>query len=304
MLESVLQLLETEFRVVAATTDGQRALESAHRLDPDVVVLDIAMPGLNGFQVARELKRTGSRAKIVFLSMYSADDYVSTAITAGADGYVLKTRIQPDLKRALNHVLAGRLFMPTLAALSAAAGSGRGHAVHFYEDDSSFLDEASRFIGTTLKGGEPVVLAIPEAIRDGILRRLEAQGLDLAGSRGHGWCRAMDSVAVFSQCIRNGRPDADRVREVIENIERSRLAMPGGASTRVTIFVGHLPKDHRSEVAVTFEHLWATLTSSLPFFTVCVYPIDGFASDGFPDGCASLCAEHGMVSYARMACQS
>ena len=151
MLESVLQLLETEFRVVAATTDGQRALESAHRLDPDVVVLDIAMPGLNGFQVARELKRTGSRAKIVFLSMYSADDYVSTAITAGADGYVLKTRIQPDLKRALNHVLAGRLFMPTLAALSAAAGSGRGHAVHFYEDDSSFLDEASRFIGTTLE---------------------------------------------------------------------------------------------------------------------------------------------------------
>ena len=299
VLESVSRLLETEFRIVAATTDGQRALESSERLDPDVVVLDIAMPGLNGFQVARELKRTGSRAKIVFLSMYSADDYVATAITAGADGYVLKTRIQPDLKRALNHVLAGRLFLPTLAALSAAAGGGRGHAVHFYEDDSSFLDEASRFIGTTLKRGEPVVMAVPEATRDGILPRLKAQGLDLAGSPGQGWCRAMDSAAVFSQCLRNGWPDAERVGEVIETIERSRLATAWGASSRVTIFVGHALKDHRSEVAVRFEHLWATLSSSLPFFTVCVYPIDGFASDGFPDACAGLCAEHGMVSYAR-----
>src|SRR5262245_18022282 len=137
VLESVSRLLEDDFRIVAATTDGQRALESSHRLDPDVVVLDITMPGLNGFQVARELQRTGSRAKIVFLSMHSADDYIAAAIASGGQGYVLKTRIQPDLKSALNHVLAGRLFMPTLAALSAAAVGGSGHAVHFYEDHSA-----------------------------------------------------------------------------------------------------------------------------------------------------------------------
>jgi DNA-binding NarL/FixJ family response regulator len=299
VLESVSTLLETDFRIVAATTDGQRALESSHRLDPDVVVLDIAMPGLNGFQVARELKRTGSRAKIIFLSMHSADDYVATAIACGAHGYVLKTRIQPDLKAALNHVLAGRLFMPTLAALSAAAGS-RGHAVHFYEDHASFLDEASGFVGATLKRGEPVLMAVTGATRDGILPRLEAQGLDLAGSPGQGWCRVLDSAAVFSQCIRNGRPDAERVREVIEGLERSRLATAWGASPRMTVFVDHLVRDHRSEVAVAFEHLWATLTSTLPFFTVCAYPVDSLSGDGFPGLCAGLCAEHGMVSYARM----
>jgi DNA-binding NarL/FixJ family response regulator len=303
VLESVSRLLETEFTLVAATTDGRQALESSSCLDPDVVVLDIAMPGLNGFQVARELKRTGSRAKIVFLSMYSGDDYVATAFAAGADGYVLKTRIQPDLKRALNHVLAGRLFLPTLTALSAAAGDGRGHAVHFYEDDASFLDEASQFIGTLLTRGEPVVMAVPEAIRDGLLERLAAQGVDLAGCPGQGWCRTMDSAAVFSQCIRNGWPDAERIGELVETIERSRLVTAGGASSRVTVFVGHTRKDHQSQVAVAFEHLWATLTSSLPIFTVCVYPIDGIASEEFPDRCAGLCAEHGMVSYARMAHQ-
>jgi DNA-binding NarL/FixJ family response regulator len=102
VLEAVSGLLDTDFELVAAVADGQRALESTRRLDPDVVVLDITMPGLNGFQVAAELKRTGSRARIVFLSMHSADDYVATAITSGADGYVLKTRIQPDLIRALH----------------------------------------------------------------------------------------------------------------------------------------------------------------------------------------------------------
>ena len=301
VLESVSGLLDTEFRLVAATTDGQRALESSHRLDPDVVVLDITMPGLNGFQVARELKRTGSRAKIVFLSMHSADDYVATAITCGADGYVLKTRIQPDLKAALHHVLAGRLFMPTLAALAAAAAGGRGHAVHFYEDHSSFLDEASGFLGATLRRGEPVLMVVNEATRDGILPQLAAQGLDLAGSPGQGWCRVMDSAAVFSQCIRNGRPDAERVGEVIEELERSHLATPWGGSPRVTVFVDHSLNAHRSELVVRFEHLWATLISTRPFFTVCAYPVESFSDGGFPDTCGGLCAEHGMVSYARMA---
>src|SRR5262245_47046937 len=111
VLESVSRLLEADFRFVDETTDGRRALESCRRFDPDVVVLDIAMPGLNGFQVARELKRTGARAKIVFLSMHASDDYVATAIASGADGYVVKTRMRPDLNRALHHVLAGRRFM-------------------------------------------------------------------------------------------------------------------------------------------------------------------------------------------------
>jgi CheY-like chemotaxis protein len=303
VLEAVSTLLAPDFRLVDATTDGQRALESSHRLDPDVVVLDITMPGLNGFQVARELKRTGARAKIVFLSMHAADDYVATAIAAGARGYVLKTRMQPDLKNALHHVLAGRLFMPSLAALSAAAGGGSGHAVYFYEDDVSFLDEASGFVGTTLRRGEPVVIAATEATRNGILPRLETQGLDLSGAPGQGWCQVVDSAAVVSQCMPHGWPDAGRVGELIDGFERSRLATAWGPSPRVTVLSAmnvQLRKNDRSEAAVAFDYLWATLTNTLPFFTVCAYPIDRVASEGFPDLCARLCAQHGMVSYARM----
>ena len=70
ILKAISRTLETEFDVVATVTDGRRALDTVPRLDPDVVVLDISMPGLNGFQTAEELKRFGSRAKIVFLTMH------------------------------------------------------------------------------------------------------------------------------------------------------------------------------------------------------------------------------------------
>ena len=65
---------------MATVTDGREALDAVPLLDPDVVVLDISMPGLNGFQTAEELKRLGSRATIVFLTLHQDDDFVSKAI--------------------------------------------------------------------------------------------------------------------------------------------------------------------------------------------------------------------------------
>src|ERR1700733_4960368 len=76
VLRSAVALLADEFDVVAAVANGRLALEASLRLDPDVVVLDVTMPDLDGLQTARELKRAGSRAKVVFLTMHRADEYV------------------------------------------------------------------------------------------------------------------------------------------------------------------------------------------------------------------------------------
>ena len=86
ILERVSRLLAANFDVVAAVTNGQKALKACLLLDPDVVVLDVSMPELDGFQVARALKRAASRATIVMLSMHESDDYVGVAIESGARG--------------------------------------------------------------------------------------------------------------------------------------------------------------------------------------------------------------------------
>ena len=80
VLRAISRTLATDFEVVATVTDGREALDAVPLLDPDVVVLDISMPGLTGFQTAEELKRMGSRATIVFLTMHQDDGFVSKAI--------------------------------------------------------------------------------------------------------------------------------------------------------------------------------------------------------------------------------
>jgi DNA-binding NarL/FixJ family response regulator len=93
----VARHLEPYFDVVRAVGSGQAMLDEAARLEPDVVVLDISMPGLNGIEAARRLRATGSRAKIVFLTVHSDQDFVRAALGAGAVGYVLKSELASDL---------------------------------------------------------------------------------------------------------------------------------------------------------------------------------------------------------------
>ena len=110
-LSSAVALVRPHFEVVAAVGDGRAAVEAASRLNPELVVLDIAMPKLNGIEAAGELKRLGVSAKVVFLSMHEDEDYVSAAFSAGALGYVFKSRLHTDLLRALHLAATGQKFL-------------------------------------------------------------------------------------------------------------------------------------------------------------------------------------------------
>ncbi len=110
-------LLEPEFEVVGTVGDGQTLLDETARQEPDLLVLDISMPVLNGIEATRRLKAVGSRAKIVFLTVHEDPDYVCAALAAGAHGYVVKSRLACDLPLALREVLAGRSFVSPFIGL-------------------------------------------------------------------------------------------------------------------------------------------------------------------------------------------
>ena len=117
MLYHVARMLEPEFEGVGTVTDGQALLEAAARLAPDVLVLDISMPSLSGLQVARELKKTGRPAKIVFLTVHVESDFVRESFASGGSAYVTKPRLATDLVFAIQEVvLARRSFVsPSLS---------------------------------------------------------------------------------------------------------------------------------------------------------------------------------------------
>ncbi len=115
MLERVAGLLKTECDVVGTATDGQQALEAARVLKPDVLIIDISMPMMNGIETAHHLKKAGVEVRIVFLTVHDDPDFAREALEAGALGYVIKPRIASDLVAAIREAYAGRLFLsPTL----------------------------------------------------------------------------------------------------------------------------------------------------------------------------------------------
>jgi DNA-binding NarL/FixJ family response regulator len=297
VLESVSGLLSTDFDVVATATHGLRAVDLALRLQPDIVVLDVAMPGLDGFQTAEALRQHGSRARVVFLTMHRTDEFVSAAMSAGGHGYVLKSRIYSDLASAIDHAFDGRRFVPFLTSLSTLAGGQ--HAVQFHMNDRFFLDEVSRFVGSALRSGEPVVVIAGEATRDGLAHRLHAQELDLGRLASRGQFVAHDSAKALSRMMRGGHPDRDVLTEMVNDLERTRLASAHRPDCRLTI-VGDLNvllcRNGDVEAAIEVERIWDDLTSGLPFFTVCSYPVDCFEQAG-AELFGRVCAAHNAVTH-------
>src|SRR5262249_532592 len=106
VLDMVTRMLAADYDIVGIATAGGQAIERAPGLEPDLIVLDVAMPGLDGFETCRALARAGSRAPVVFLSMHDSDEYVSEAFASGGRGYVIKLRTPADLLSALGHVRA------------------------------------------------------------------------------------------------------------------------------------------------------------------------------------------------------
>lgn len=116
-LAAVARHLEPHFDVVKTVGNGQALLDEAVRLEPDVVVLDISMPEMNGLEAAKKLKATGSPARIVFLTVHADVDYVRVALATGALGYVLKSELASDLLPCLRDALVGRCFVSPSIAL-------------------------------------------------------------------------------------------------------------------------------------------------------------------------------------------
>jgi len=114
MLARAAAVLASACEIVGTVNDGQAALAAAEALDPDVIVLDISMPGMIGLEVAARLRRSGSRAELVFLTVHDEEEFVLAAKAAGGKGYVVKGRLVSDLLAAVREVRAGGSFVSAI----------------------------------------------------------------------------------------------------------------------------------------------------------------------------------------------
>lgn len=114
LVEAVKGLLEPEFEVAGVFPDGRALIDAVCELNPDLVVMDISMPMLNGLDAGRRLKQMRPEVKLIYLTMNDDPDLAAEAFRVGASGYVLKTCASSELVRAIREVLRGRCYVTPL----------------------------------------------------------------------------------------------------------------------------------------------------------------------------------------------
>ena len=222
---------QPELQVIGEASDGLEAVQKAQQLQPDLILLDIGLPTLNGIEAARRIRELSPKSKILFVSENRSRDIAEEALRTGAGGYVVKSDAASELLPAVNAVLGGKRFVSASLAGNDVTDPkdehtadharsevvlqlppqnvwiARRHEVGFYSDDRRFLDDLTQFIGAALKAGNAAIVIATESHRDSLLPRLQAYGLDMGAAIEQGRYIALDAADALPTFMLSGMPD-------------------------------------------------------------------------------------------------
>jgi DNA-binding NarL/FixJ family response regulator len=293
-----------QWQVIAEAVDGSEAIQKAEELKPDLIVLDIGLPKLNGIEAARRIRQLCPSSKIIFLSMYHSSDVVQAALSAGALGYVRKTDAQRELLLAVEAVLQGKPFVSSSSEGDEFADTAIGKAPHrhevlFYSDDTVFLDSLTRFIAAALKTGKAAIVLATKSHLHSLLQRLKAGGVDTDGALRQGTYIPMEVAETLSTFMVNDMPDAARFFEVASALIET--AAKAAKYSRVVACGECAPglwAEGKADAAIRLEHLWDEVVTTFDMDTLCGYALSSFHGEENKQVFQSICAEHSAV-YSR-----
>ena len=312
-----------ELQVICEVADGVEAVEKAWDLQPELILLDIGLPRLNGIEAARRIRSLSSYSKVLFVSQESSADIVQAALETGAVGYVIKADAGLELVAALDSVLRGEVYvskglvghdlrivpgrsapqrveMPSGLAPHQREGiqGTHRHEVEFYSDDESLLDGFTHFLGAALKNGSATIVIATELHRDKILAKLHAYGLDMSTAIQQGRYVALDNAEAMSEFMVNDLPDPTRFYRVTGDLIKSTARSVNGESARVAACGECAPllwEKGNAEGAVQLEHLWNEIARSYEVQVFCGYPLNSFQGRAGKHTFGRICAEHSAV---------
>jgi DNA-binding NarL/FixJ family response regulator len=292
-----------EWQVIAEAADGPEAIQKAEELTPDLIVLDVGLPKLNGIEAARQIRQLSPNSKIVFLSQNNDLEVVRAALNAGALGYVSKTNAQSELLLAVDAVLRGKQFVSSsLKDYESTYASGERtprHEVLFYSDDTVFLDSFARFIAAALKAGDAAIVVATEAHRMALALRLKTKGVNVDAATQQGTYIQLDVPKTLSTFMVNDMPDAARFFEVVGGLIQAAAKAATGEHSRVVVCgegVAHLWAEGKPDAAIRLEQLWNSIGTTFKLDILCGYALSSFHGEEDEHVFQSICAEHSFAS--------
>ena len=292
---SLLQL-RTEYQVELAL-DGLEAVQRAEQLQPDLILMDIGLPNLNGIEAARRIRTLARSAKILFVSSECDLDVVSEALSLGA-GYIHKPRVQSDLLLAIETVLNGEQFVSRDLGLNGRANAPRRHDVQFCSDDSALVEGFARFVATALEARSAAIVLATKSHRENLIQRLKAEGFDIDGAMQQGTYISLDAAEMLSTVMTRGVPDVGRFFKGLCRLIESAAEAAKKEHPRIAICgecVGLLCALGNATAAIQLEKAGNDLIQKFNVDILCAYQLSSFQAGEDSPAYQAICAEHTSV---------
>jgi len=284
-------------------SDGLQAVQKAGALKPDLIVLDIGLPNLNGIQAARQIRKVSPLSRIVFLTQESSADAVREALDLGALGYVVKTHAANSLLAAVDAVLLGGRFvsagasgpkypdatnlqefnlnlhqvLPSLAPRK--PDPSRNHDVAFYSDDAAFVVGFTNFIEAALNAQKSVIVVSTDSHRTSLLERLHAQGVDILAAAEQGRYFSLDVTDILLTFMADDLPDPVRFLRSVGDLIAAAARATAGQTSRVAVCgetASILWSQGKADAAIQVEQLCNQLAKQHGMDILCGFPLSTF----------------------------
>ena len=278
---------KTDFQVMQAS-DGLEALQKAEEQKPDLILLDISLPDLNGLEVARRVRKSPSPPKILFISQDTSRHVICEGFSIGARGYIQKSRAGSDLLPGIKTALDGKRFVSSGLVFSdgTAAQGGQRHEMLCYSGDAALLDCLANFIADALNSGNPALVRAIVSRRDSLHEELHARGVDVDVVIRRGTYAFLDV---------DEPPDPARIPDTVTRLSEA-ASQAGKKQPRVAVYserTGRLWAEGKADEAVQLEQRANELAKHHEIDILCPYPLP----HGEEYGLKRVCTEHSAVSF-------
>jgi DNA-binding NarL/FixJ family response regulator len=308
-----------QIQFIAEVSDGLQAIEKAGELQPDLILMDIGLPGLNGIEAARRIKLLSPRSQLIFVSQESAADVVREAFRVGASGYVVKTDAGRELSAAVDAVLAGKYFIggrfagqdvvrttdgrvpdSKISTVAQKPHSPSLHEVVFYSDQSSFLEIVAQFLGSALNSGDVTVVAVTNSNREALVHRLQAMGVNVPALIEEGRYISLDPTQLLDSFMVKGLPERNRFQKIAGSIIQMAAKALREEHNRIVLCGECAPvlcSQGNAEAALRLEQLWNEIAQLNAIHILCPYPLVSFEGAEGPDVQEQIRDEHSAAYF-------
>ena len=273
-----------EYQVVGEVSDGLEAVQKAVELQPDLIVLDVGLPGQDGFKAARQIRRLCRRTKILFLSQESSPDAIAEAFRLGAHGYLVKTRAPSDLLTTVEEVCRD----------IQSATNVHQHVAQFLPDDETWVASFVDFIRHELSMGKAVIVLATESHRQSLVRALQEHGVDIGTATKQGRYIPLDADETLASFMDGDLVVEARFRKAADKLIASAAGAVGGDPSRVAACGEGTPRlwmGGKVDAAVQLEHLWDEIARANGIHVLCGFVLED-AQRRQEDVYKKICAEH------------